>query len=78
MRPPKDQSPIAAVAQQMRERELETHSIVLFLLLLSAFLAILTLRAHLLAPVDSSPAVGAAATLPSAVAAKSSSLRPHF
>jgi|GEM_PF-3868216 len=62
----------------MRERELETCSIVLFLLLLSAFLAILTLRAHLLAPVDSSPAVGAAATLPSALAAKSLPLRPGF
>jgi hypothetical protein len=78
MRPPKDQSPIAAVAQQMRERELETRSIVLFLLLLSAFIAILILRAHLLAPVDPSPVVGAAATLPSAVAAKSSPLRPGF
>jgi hypothetical protein len=33
----------------MRERELETRSIVLFLLLLSAFLAILILRAYLLA-----------------------------
>jgi hypothetical protein len=76
MRPPKNQSPIAGVAQQMRERELETPSIVLFLLLLSAFVAILTLRAHLFAPVDSSPAVGVAATLPSALAAKSSSLRP--
>jgi hypothetical protein len=42
----------------MREREVDTPSIVLFLLLLSAFVAILTLRAHLLAPVDSSPAVG--------------------
>jgi hypothetical protein len=62
----------------MRERELETRSIVLFLLLLSAFLAILTLRAHLLAPVDSNRVIGAAATLPSALAAKSSSLRPSF
>jgi hypothetical protein len=78
MRPPKDQSPIAAVAQQMRERELETRSIVLFLLLLSAFVAILILRARLLAPVDPGPVVGAAATLPSAVAAKSSPLRPGF
>jgi len=78
MRSGNHRSPIAGVAQQTREREIETPSIVLFLLLLSAFVAILTLRAHLLAPVDSSPAVGVAATLPSAVAAKSSSLRPHF
>jgi hypothetical protein len=62
----------------MRERELETRSIVLFLLLLSAFLAILTVRAHLLAPVDPNRVIGAAATLPSAVAAKSSPLRPGF
>jgi len=78
MKPAKDQSPIAAVAQQMREGEVEPRSIVLFLLLLSAFVAILTLRAHLLAPVDSSPVVSAAAPLPSALAAKSSSLRPGF
>jgi hypothetical protein len=62
----------------MRERELETRSIVLFLLLLSAFLAILILRAHLLAPVDPNRVIGVAATLPSALAAKSSSLRPSF
>jgi hypothetical protein len=78
MRPAKDQSPSAAVAQQLRESDVETRSIMLFLLLLSAFVALLTLRAHLLAPADSSPAVSAAATLPSALAAKSSSHRPSF
>jgi len=78
MRPAKDQSPIAAVAQQMREGEIEPRSIVLFLLLLSAFVAILTLRAHLLVRTDSSPVVSAAATVPSALAAQSSSLRPSF
>jgi hypothetical protein len=50
----------------------------LFLLILSAFAALLILRAHLLAPADSNPVVSAAATLPSALAAKSSSLRPTF
>jgi hypothetical protein len=78
MRPAKDQSPRSAVAQQLRESEVESRSIVLFLLLLSAFVALLILRAHLLAPADSNPVVGAAATLPSALAAKSSSLRPSF
>jgi hypothetical protein len=78
VRPAEHQSPLAAVAQKMRESEIEPRSIALFLVLLSAFVAILTLRAHLLAPVDSSPVVSAAPTLPSALAAKSSSLRPSF
>lgn len=63
----------------MRADEIAPRSIVLFLLLLSAFIAILTLRAYLLAPVDSSPIVRAAAAPPTALlAAKSSSLRPSF
>jgi hypothetical protein len=78
MRPAKDQSPSAAVAQQLRETDVEPRSIMLFLLLLSAFVALLTLRVHLLAPADSNPVVSAAATLPSALAAKSSSLRTSF
>jgi len=51
---------------------------VLFFLLLSAFIAILALRAHLLAPVDSNAAVGAASAPPIALAAKPSSRRPNF
>jgi hypothetical protein len=62
----------------MRESDVEPRSVVLFLLLLSAFVALLTLRVHLLASADSNPVVSAAATLPSALAAKSSSLRPSF
>jgi hypothetical protein len=51
---------------------------VLFFLLLSAFIAILALRAHLLAPVDSNAAVAAASAPPIALAAKPSSRRPNF
>ena len=47
-------------------------------ILVSAFLAILILRAHLLAPVDPNRVICAAATLPSALAAKSLPLRPGF
>jgi uncharacterized membrane protein AbrB (regulator of aidB expression) len=43
----------------MREHQVEPRSIVLFFALLSAFIATLTLRAHLLAPANSS-AVAAA------------------
>lgn len=78
MRPAKDQSPRSAVAQQLRESDVEPHSIMLFLLLLSAFVALLILRAHLLAAADSIPGVSAAATLSSALAAKFSSLWPSF
>jgi hypothetical protein len=78
MRPAKDQSPRSATAQQLRESDVEPRSIMLFLLLLSAFVALLILRAHPLAAADSNPVVSAAATLPSALAAKSSSLRPSF
>jgi hypothetical protein len=75
------QSPIApptAAAQQIRETKVEPHSIVLFFLLLSAFIAILTLRAHLLAPIDSSAMVAASKAPPIALAAKRSSRRPNF
>jgi hypothetical protein len=62
----------------MRENEIEPRSIVIFFLLLSAFIAILTLRAHLLAPADSGPAVTSTSAPPTALAAKSWSLRPGF
>lgn len=72
----------AAAAQRMRDDEIEPGAILLFVLLLSAFIAILTLRAQLLAPVESSAAASAATTAPTAPAvtliAKASSLRPTF
>jgi hypothetical protein len=78
VRSAKDKLPIAAVAQRMRESEVEHGSIVLFLALLSAFVAILILRAHRAVPVDSTPMVSATAGLASAFAAKTSSLRSDF
>jgi hypothetical protein len=72
----KYQSPIAAAAQQ--SREVEPGSIVLFFLLLSAFIATLALRAHFLAPVDSRAAVVASAAPKTALAAKPSPLQPNF
>jgi hypothetical protein len=78
MRPARDQSSRSAAVQQLRESDVEPRSIMLFLLLLSAFVALLILRAHPLAAADSNPVVSAAATLPSALAAKSLSLRPSF
>jgi hypothetical protein len=63
----------AAVAHRMHSEEIEPVSIVLFVLLLSAFIAILTLRAHLRAQVGASAAASAVAsaamTAPSAPAA---------
>jgi hypothetical protein len=72
----KYQSPIAG-AEQGR-REVEPGSIVLFFLLLSAFIATLALRAHFLAPVDSRATVVASAAPKTALAAKPSPLRPNF
>lgn len=68
----------AAAAQGMRDDEIESGSILLFVLLLSAFIAILTLRAHLLAPVESSAAMAAPSTSAVTLIAKASSLRPAF
>jgi hypothetical protein len=72
----KYQSPIADGAQQ--SREVEPGSIVLFFMLLSAFIAVLILRAHLLVPVDSNAAVAASAAPPVALAAKPSPRQPNF
>jgi len=62
----------------MHSEEIEPVSILLLVLLLSAFIAILTLRAHLLVP----PGTRAAMVAPSAPAAglvvKASSLGPSF
>lgn len=62
----------------MRDSEVEPRSILLFFVLLSAFIAILTLRAHLLAAAGSGASAASAATAPTALAAKASSLRPNF
>jgi hypothetical protein len=62
----------------MRDDEVEPRSILLFFALLSAFIAILTLRAHLLAAADSGASAASAATAPTALAAKSSPLRSVF
>jgi hypothetical protein len=62
----------------MGENEVEPRSIVLFFLLLATFIAILTLRAHLVTPVDSSATVAASKAPPIALAAKPSSRRPNF
>jgi len=78
VRPPTHQLPIAVVTQQIRESEVEPRSILLFFALLSAFIAILTLRAHLLAPAGSDASAASTATAPTALAAKFSSLRPGF
>jgi hypothetical protein len=59
----------------MREHQVEPRSIVLFFALLSAFIATLTLRAHLLAPANSSAVAAAQAAPQTSVAAKVSSLR---
>jgi len=63
---------------QSRDSEVEPRSILLLFALLSAFIAILTLRAHLLAAAGSEASVASAVTAPTALAAKASSLRPNF
>jgi hypothetical protein len=68
----------AAAAQRMRDDGIEPGSIMLFVLLLSAFIAILTLRAHLLGRVDRSAAMVAPPTPALALVAKGSSLGPTF
>jgi hypothetical protein len=68
----------AAAAQRMRDDDIEPGSILLFVLLLSAFIAILTLRAHLLGRVDTSAAIVAPPTPALALVAKASSLGPSF
>jgi hypothetical protein len=62
----------------MRESEIETRSIVLFFALLSAFIALLILRAHRLTAAGSGASVGSAATASSTLAARISSLSPGF
>jgi hypothetical protein len=62
----------------MRADEIEPGSVMLFFLLLSAFMAVLALRTHLLSPADSVRAVAAVATPPTAIADKSVSLRTAF
>jgi hypothetical protein len=78
MRPLRHESSIAVVAQRVSNNEVEPRSILLFFALLSAFIAILTLRAHLLVPAGSGTSATSAATAPTALAAKFSSLRPAF
>jgi hypothetical protein len=75
VRPARDQSALAVVAHRMREHQVEPRSIVLFFALLSAFIAILTLRAHLLAPANSSAVAAAQAAPQTSLTAKVSSLR---
>jgi len=72
------ESPLTVAAQPMRSDEIEPRSIMLLFLLLSAFIGILTLRAHLLATASSSAAVAAHVGPPIARAVKLSSLRLDF
>jgi len=58
--------------------EVEPGSVMLFFLLLSAFIAVLALRAHLLSLADSGRAVAAAVPAPTAIAAKSVLLQTAF
>jgi hypothetical protein len=74
VRPARQESTIAAVAHQIRKHEVEPRSVVLFFALLSAFIATLTLRAHLLAPANSSAVAAAQATPQTSLTAKVSSL----
>jgi hypothetical protein len=78
VKPAKDQSAMAVAAPRMREDQIELRSIVLFFALLSAFIAILILRAQLLAPPGSSTVAATSAAPPTALAAKTLSLRPDF
>jgi hypothetical protein len=71
-------SPIVIVAQRTLIDEVELRSIMLFILLSLAFIAILTLRAHVLAPLDANAAAIAPAAPSTALAVKSSSLRPDL
>jgi hypothetical protein len=73
MRSARQQSVIDA-AHQMREHRVEPRSIVLFFALLSAFVAILTLRAHLRASANSSAVATAQAPPQTSLTAKVSSL----
>jgi hypothetical protein len=62
----------------MREHQVEPRSVVLFFALLSAFIVILTLRAHLLAPATSSAVAAVQAASQTSLTAKASSLRDRF
>jgi hypothetical protein len=78
MRPPRHRSSIAAVAPETHGSEVELRSILLFFALLSAFIAILTLRAHRLTAAGSGASGASRATVPTALAARISSPRPDF
>ena len=71
-------SPTVIVVQRTLIDEVELRSIMLFILLSLAFIAILTLRAHVLTPRGANAAVIAPAAPLTALAVKSSSLRPDF
>ena len=71
-------SPIVIVVQRTLIDEVELRSIMLFILLSLAFIAILTLRAHVLTPRGANAAVIAPAAPLTVLAVKSSSLRPDF
>jgi hypothetical protein len=66
------------VAQRMHGEEIEPGSILLFFLLLMAFIAILALRAHLLVPVGTRAAMAAPSAPAATLIAKALSLRPGF
>jgi hypothetical protein len=71
-------SPIVIVVQPTLIDEVELRSIMLFILLSLAFIAILTLRAHVLAPLGANAAALAPGAPLTALAVKSSSPRPDF
>jgi hypothetical protein len=62
----------------VRADEVEPGSVMTFFLLLSAFIAVLALRAYLLSPSDSTPTAAAATNHSAVVVAKSVSLRTAF
>jgi hypothetical protein len=73
---------LSTAAQPLQADAIEPGAILLFLLLLSAFIALLTLRARLLATVGTSASASAVMTAPwtpaATLIAKASSLRPDF
>lgn len=71
-------SPIVIVVQPTLIDEVELRSIMLFILLSLAFIAILTLRAHVLAPLGANAAALAPGAPLTTLAVKSSSPRPDF
>ena len=71
-------APIVIVVQRTLIDEVELRSVMLFILLSLAFIAILTLRTHVLTSLGANAVAIAPAAPLTALAVKSSSLRPDF